>query len=279
MGLFSKSSAFHRSERIERVERKVNENPNTANPGDEAPAPKMPMLPEAPVAPESKVCELGAREVNDSFPPPLPTGGRSSGGAAELGTVIAGIISYLSGKSAEKNCIAEQQIQYQKDLAHYNKAVEIAKADFEQKSFEYIQYKRDYDAQQARYLDAKGKARKDQKHDAWQNFVPKPLRNEKKDSSSTRHKPSGTGARNPENDAFPPTGKSPTRSPMPTSDHPYVTPGTPAYHPPDPLEFQWPSQQKQSMTTQYNQAKSSAAPAQNDYWTSYVKEKNTPRYK
>jgi hypothetical protein len=285
MGMFSKSKYMHRSVRREKVERHVNSNPNTANPGDLPPAPRMPDLPPPPVAPEANKCQMDARDVSNGFPPPAPSRYGDCSGPGGMAAVMGGIYNYFSLKSKEKDCLKEQNEQYQKDLQKYRQLEEKAKIDFEQKSFEYIQYKREHEAQQNRYLDAFEKGRKTLKSDLRcgadtlkHEEKMRDKRERERGRSKTINQPGGTGARNPENDAFPPTGKSPTRAPLPCSDHPYVTDGTPAYHPPNPFEFQWPSQ-KASMTTQYNQAKASAAPAKNDYWTSYVKEKNTPRYK
>ncbi|MES2356292.1 MAG: hypothetical protein V4568_18185 [Pseudomonadota bacterium] len=77
-----------------------------------------------PKLPDPKQCERSAREVNDAFPAPTPTGGRSSGGAAELGVIISGVIDYISGKSKEKECLKQQDIQYQKALSEYTEQIQ-----------------------------------------------------------------------------------------------------------------------------------------------------------
>jgi hypothetical protein len=51
---------------------------------------------------------------------PVPTAGRSSGGAAELGTILSGVFGYLFGKSKEKECLNQQKMQYEKELKEYN---------------------------------------------------------------------------------------------------------------------------------------------------------------
>ena len=73
-----------------------------------------------PKKPDPKQCQLDARTVNEALPMPVPTAGRSSGGAAELGTILSGVYNYLSGKSKEKDCLKQQEMQYQKEVKEYN---------------------------------------------------------------------------------------------------------------------------------------------------------------
>ncbi len=291
MGLFSKSKYLHRSERRERVERHVNSNPDTANPGDLAPAPQMPMLPPKPVEPEIQSCIPDLVDAKNDAMVGAALGGLvgllgGPGGmiaGATLGASIGAAQPMIKTAYNAKDCNDKARAQYEKDLEHYSQAEAVAKEEFTQKSVEYIQYQREHEAQQNRYLDAFEKGRRTLKEDMrcgadTIKHEAKMKKERERGRSKTINQPGGTGANNPENNGFPPTGKSPTRAPLPCSDHPYVTDGTPAYHPPDPFKFQWPSE-KASMTTQYNQSKASAAPAKNDYWNNYIKEKNTPRYK
>jgi hypothetical protein len=235
MGFLSKSSVMHRSERRERVERKVNGNPMTANPGEP---------PKPPVEPDIKNCIPDVVDTkNDAI-----IGGVLGGLAGLLGGPAGSAAGALMGASfgasapmitsayKAKTCNEKEQKQYQKDLEDYHRA------------------KNEYDAQKNRYDQAFDEGRKQLRRQMRPKFGGDSTEDRK---PAYRRTPGGTGASNPHNSGFPKTGKSPTRAPMPSSNHPGVSNQAPAYHPPNPLEFNFMTERPASVTQYQEKQKSS----------------------
>lgn len=159
---------------IQKRSRTINSNPNTTNPGA-PPAPRMPNLPPPPKEPEIKNCIPRVEDISKDLVKGagaaviLATVGAATGGpvGAIVGAAVGELIFSSSINSAIETyaCNKKAKGQYQKDLGQYNQAKDLAKENFQKKSVEYIQYKRKYDAQRARDINAKDEAHRGRKTD------------------------------------------------------------------------------------------------------------------